>query len=131
MTLERKIKTGKILFAVMMLVGGVFHFIIPTAYYVLIPEFLPQALVNALVGVLEIVIGLGLVFAQTRKRAAMGFLGLMLVFLPVHTWDVFRETPALGSTTNAVIRLFVQFLLIYGAWNFIQNLNKQATNERQ
>jgi uncharacterized membrane protein len=41
---------------------------------------------------------------------------LMIAFLPLHIVDVFKDNPAIGSTTLAYIRLPIQFILIYWAW---------------
>lgn len=40
----------------------------------------------------------------------------MIVFLPIHIWDVTKEIPAIGSKTAAGIRLGIQFLLIAAGW---------------
>jgi len=50
----------------------------------------------------------------------------MLLFLPLHFLDVFKEHPAIGSKTIALIRLPIQFLLIYCAW-YIYKTKKQQT----
>jgi len=41
---------------------------------------------------------------------------MMLVFLPLHIIDIFKENPAIGSHQAAIIRLPVQFLFIAWAW---------------
>jgi uncharacterized membrane protein len=46
----------------------------------------------------------------------LGILAMMLVFLPLHIWDIFRENPAIGSHKVALIRLPIQFVLIAWAW---------------
>jgi hypothetical protein len=48
---------------------------------------------------------------------------LMLIFLPLHTYDVFVDNPAIGSHKAAMIRLPVQFLFIAWAW-FISKKDK-------
>jgi len=40
----------------------------------------------------------------------------MLLFLPLHIWDIFREKAAIGSHQVALIRLPIQFVLIAYAW---------------
>ncbi len=54
---------------------------------------------------------------------AWGILILMLLFLPIHISDVFSETPAVGSHNAALIRLPVQFLLIFIAWKVKNNIS--------
>jgi hypothetical protein len=40
----------------------------------------------------------------------------MVLFLPLHIIDIFKETPAVGSHQAALIRLPFQFLFIAWAW---------------
>jgi len=40
----------------------------------------------------------------------------MLIFLPIHVWDGFSETPAIGSHNAAMIRLPFQGLIIFISW---------------
>lgn len=99
-----------------MIFGGVNHFRHPVMYLPFIPEFLPQQLVNQATGIIEILLGVGVFIPQFRQRAAFGIFILMIIFLPLHVWDVFRENPAIGSHKVALIRLSVQFLLIFVGW---------------
>ena len=50
------------------------------------------------------------------KTGALGIMLLMLLFLPIHVWDVFTDNPAIGSSQAALIRLPIQFLFIAIAW---------------
>ncbi|MEM7184943.1 MAG: hypothetical protein AAF518_28880 [Spirochaetota bacterium] len=104
------------LFAAFIIFGGVNHFIKPEMYFPFIPGFLPKVFVNYASGVLEIVIGIGLFIPKYRQKSAQALLLLMIVFLPLHVWDVFRDDPAIGSHKAALIRLPVQFLFIAWAW---------------
>ena len=55
------------------LVAGVNHFNTPDFYLPLIPPFFPNPeLINILSGVAEILLGLGVLYLPTRKRAAWG-----------------------------------------------------------
>ncbi|MGY8948306.1 MAG: hypothetical protein ACKVJM_07915, partial [Flavobacteriales bacterium] len=47
---------------------------------------------------------------------AWGIFILMLIFLPIHVWDVFSEHPAIGSHNAAMIRLLFQGLILFIAW---------------
>ena len=40
----------------------------------------------------------------------------MLLLLPLHIIDLFRDKPVIGSMTAAIIRIPIQFLLIFLAW---------------
>ncbi|HMV41487.1 MAG TPA: DoxX family protein [Leptospiraceae bacterium] len=104
------------LFAVFIIFGGINHFLKPSMYLPFIPNFLPKELVNYASGVLEILIGIGLLIPKYRFRSAQALLLLMIAFLPIHVWDVFRDDPAIGSHSLALVRLPFQFLFIAWAW---------------
>lgn len=104
------------LFAAFIIYGGINHFLKPTMYLPFIPNFLPKEFVNYASGILEIGIGIGLLIPHYRFRSAQALLLLMIAFLPIHVWDVFRDDPAIGSHSLALIRLPVQFLFIAWAW---------------
>ncbi len=53
---------------------------------------------------------------QWRKIVSVSILIMMLAFLPLHIWDVFRGNPAIGSHKASLLRLPFQFVLIAGAW---------------
>ena len=99
-----------------MVFGGVNHFIKPEMYAPFIPDFLPNVALNYLAGMAEIVLGIGVFIPKFRSMATLGILVMMLVFLPLHIIDVFKENPAIGSHQVALIRLPVQFLFIAWAW---------------
>ena len=85
---------------------------------------MPLILTNILTGIVELGLGIGLLFKKYRKQAAFGVFLLMIAFLPLHFIDVFKDHPAIGSKTVAMIRLPLQFVLIYWAWYIFQQ-NKQ------
>lgn len=115
----------KIILGVFMIFGGVQHFIKPTFYLPFVPTFLPfPIMIIYLSGILEI--GLGILLFLNTKYAKLGALGvfyLMLLFLPVHIWDVFSSNPAIGSHTAALIRLPFQFLFIAWAWKIHKEIS--------
>lgn len=102
--------------AAMMLLGALGHFIAPAEYNAMIPEFISSSLANILAGIVEGVIGVALLLPRYRKWGGLGFMFLMIAFLPIHVWDVTRDEPAIGSTIGAWIRLPLQFVFIYAGW---------------
>jgi uncharacterized membrane protein len=104
------------IFGGFMVFAGIVHFANPTMFLPFIPDFLPREAINYAGGVVEILVGAGVFFLPTRKLALLGILLLMWAFLPLHTADIFKENPAVGSHTIAYIRLPLQFILIYWAW---------------
>ena len=103
-------------FAAIMLLGAYFHVANPNFYKPLVPPFIPLNVANILSTIAEAAIGIALLVPSLRKWGALGFLLLMIAFLPLHTWDLFREKPAMGSQTAAIIRFVIQLVVIYGGW---------------
>jgi uncharacterized membrane protein len=111
------IKIWTIALGVLMTAAGVAHFVVTRKYLPIVPRFLPQRFVIVIAsGVVEFVAGVGLFFPFVRKEAAFVVLVLMVGFLPLHAWDLFRDRPAIGPRWVAVIRFALQFLLIYWPW---------------
>ena len=108
------------LIAVWMIGGGVAHFMTPSAFYAIVPNVFPKDFVIYASGVAELLVGVGILIPKTRAIAGLGFAALCLCFLPLHVWDVFRETPAIGPLPISIIRVFVQFLLIWIGWRVWQ-----------
>ena len=114
--MQNRIKTiFAILLGLFMVYGGVNHFMKPLIYLPFVPSILPyREMIVTLSGALEVLIGIGLLFPRFRKCSAFAVLALMVLFLPIHIWDIFRTNPAIGSHAAALIRVPIQFLFI--AW---------------
>ena len=111
----------KIIFGVFLCYTGFMHFKKPFFFNGFIPDFLPKLTVNYFFGVIEFILGFGLFFHQTTKNAALGIFILMTLFLPIHIWDVLKEKPAIGSKKLAMIRIPIQFLLMYVSYLIYEN----------
>lgn len=71
------------------IIAGLNHFVLPHFYYPLIPEYLPfPVTINYASGVIEVALGVGLLFAQIRKLAAWGIIILMVLFIPSHVYFI-------------------------------------------
>ena len=114
--MEGLILVLKIIFGVFFMYAGGMHFKKPKFFNGFIPNFLPKLTVNYVFGFIEFVLGIGLFLNQTTKNAALGTFVLMLLFLPVHIWDLTKKRPAIGSKKLAIIRIPLQFLLMYCAY---------------
>ena len=88
--------------AALMLLGAYGHIANPDFYGPMIPAFIPVGFANWASVIVEAAIGIGLIIPATRKLAAWGFFLLMIVFLPIHIWDLFQENPVVGSKQAAV-----------------------------
>jgi uncharacterized membrane protein len=115
------------LLALVIILGGLQHFINTSFYFPFVPNFLPyKQVIIYLSGIIEIVLGVSLL--MNKKYAKFGALGVfvaMLVFLPIHISDVFLTNPAIGTHKAAVIRLPIQFLLIGLAYKTYIDLIKK------
>ncbi len=122
MNITNKIWIGvRVLFALFMIMGGVQHLLKPDFYLPFVPSFLPfSTAIVYLSGLVEIILGLLLLIKNYAEYAALGLFVLMLLFLPIHVWDVISDTPAIGSHKSALIRLPFQFLFLAIAWKIKQ-----------
>lgn len=104
------------IFGLLMILAGINHFLKPAMYAPFIPDWLPLLAVNYFTGIIEALIGAGVLIKISRRIAGILLVLLMVFFLPFHLIDVFRSHPAIGSHLLAWIRLPLQFVLIYWAW---------------
>lgn len=111
----------KIIFGVFFCYAGFMHFKKPIFFNGFIPDFLPKLIVNYIFGVIEFILGIGLFFKLSEKNAAYGIFLLMILFLPIHIWDVFKEKPAIGSKKLAMIRIPIQLLFMYISYLLYEN----------
>ena len=81
------------------------------------PKFLPaHDLLIYLSGIAEILLGIGILFPQTRNLALWGIIAMLLVFLLVHINMLFPANSLGISAWILWLRLPIQFLLIYWAY---------------
>ncbi|MCX6118951.1 MAG: DoxX family protein [Proteobacteria bacterium] len=111
---------GKLLFALLFILGGVNHFIDPNFYLKMMPEYIPMHLEMIYIsGVFEILLGLGLLIPKYSRLAAFGLILLLIAVFPANlnmalNASQFSEIPEIGLW----VRLPVQFLLIWWAWTY-------------
>lgn len=105
-----------IVFGAFFMFAGTMHIIKPRIFKHFIPDFFPKKITNYIVGIIEFGLGFGLFFTQTTTYASLGILVLMILFLPIHIWDVTKDRPAIGSKKVAIIRIPLQFVLMYCAY---------------
>jgi uncharacterized membrane protein len=107
--------------AAMYIIAGSFHFIKPKAYLRIMPRYLPAPkLLIVLSGVSEVLLGIGLLFEETKALAIYGIIAMLLVFLLVHFYMLSSKKAAAGFPVWAlIIRLPLQFVLIWWAYFYI------------
>ena len=97
---------------------GVVHFTHTGFYRPFMPKFLPaHNLLIYLSGVAEILLGIGVLFPQTRILALWGIIAILIFFLIVHVNMLFPSNGLGISPWIRWLRIPIQFLLIY--WAFI------------
>lgn len=112
-----------IIFGIILLGAAYNHIVNAEIYLAMIPKFIPVLFADLFAVVSEALVGILLLISKTRKYGAIGFTILMVIFLPLHIWDVLRvnnhENPLVKNMTVAVIRLVIQFIVIgLGYWMY-------------
>ena len=67
-------------------------------------------------GVAEIVLGIGVIFPQTRSFALCGLIAMLIIFLIVHVNMLFPGNQLGISPWILWLRIPIQFILIYWAY---------------
>jgi uncharacterized membrane protein len=111
---------GLYIMALLYVAAGIYHFVNPKFYLFIMPPYIPNhALMVTLSGVAEIVLGIGLLFPQTRSIAAWGIILMLIVFFSVHIYMLMDEVKfAKVSLIFRWIRIPLQFLLIWWAYSY-------------
>lgn len=110
----------RIFIALLLLFGGVQHFINMEYYLPFLPTFLaykPFVIYSS--GIIEILLGISLLIPKTKQLASWVCVILMCLILPIHIVDLYTETIIMGTHQAAIIRLIVQLLLIALAVCFV------------
>jgi uncharacterized membrane protein len=84
------------------------------------PKFLPwhfELIIAS--GVTEILLGLGVFFKKFRKISLIGIILMLTIFLIVHFNMLIPENSLGNPTYLLLIRIVIQFGLIYWAWRNI------------
>jgi uncharacterized membrane protein len=105
--------------------SGIYHFVNPAFYEMIMPEWLPcHSVLNTLGGISEILLAAMLLSDKTRKVSSYLIILMLVVFLfLIHipmAIDFYRtDNPGL---TISIIRLPIQFILIWWAWLYTKPL---------
>ncbi len=97
--------------------AGIMHLIKPGFFLKIMPPFIPyhKELVF-LSGIAEILLGVGLLFPDTRSMAAIGLVILLIMVFPANIYMAFGEKFQSISPLIRFGRLPLQYLLIWWAW---------------
>lgn len=110
--------------ALLFVVAGTLHFLIPAPYLGIMPRWLPaHAALVAISGAAEIAGGIGLLPPQTRRAAGIGLIVLLVAVFPANIQMLLlyraRGVPWWGELL-LWLRLPLQLLLIWGVWRVSQ-----------
>lgn len=109
-----------ILMAAIYCFTGVGHFLKPGLFLKITPKWVPYPVkVNIIVGVIEIVLGIALLFNTTRSYAAIGIIVLLIAVFPANIYHFQLSRKKGKNIIPTLIRIPVQALLIYWAYTFI------------
>jgi uncharacterized membrane protein len=120
---SRAIKTGlRFLLAGAMVYVGVLHFVDPEPFVKIVPAALPapRTLVHVS-GFFEILGGLGLLLARTRRAAAWGLIALYVAVFPANVNMALNNLPMGDKVIPPIVlwgRLPLQLVFIAWAWWF-------------
>ncbi len=95
---------------------GINHFILQDTFVRMMPDYLPAHLfLVQLSGVIEVVLGAGLLVPRTRRAAAWGYLALVVAVFPanIHMALHPEDWPQLPE---AALWLRLPFQLVFAAW---------------
>lgn len=126
--MKNLLKISKIVLSLLFILAGINHFRSPEPYLSLIPLYVPYpTLMNYLSGIIEIILGVALLFKYSQKTAAWGIIFLMIAFIPAHIYMIqkapFTMGAALITPAIAWIRLPLQGILIVWAYIYTKNRN--------
>lgn len=107
--------------SVLFISAGLYHFINPKMYEKIIPPFfIPKKMINIGVGLLEVLLGVGLLFTTTQSISALGIIILLIAVFPSNLYMCMNQKASLGVPKVILyLRLPLQFLLIYWAYSNI------------
>jgi len=100
--------------------AGALHFVIPGFYLGMMPRWLPaHALLVQVSGIAEIVGGIGVAYAPTRRAAAWGLIALLVAVFPANIQMLLSALDAHAATSSVIAltaRLPFQPLMIWWVW---------------
>ena len=107
--------------AAMYIIAGLMHFIKPKVYLRIMPLYLPRpALLVALSGVAEIILGIGLCFSVTKDLSIYGIILMLTIFLLVHFYMLSGKKASAGVPRFVLLlRIPLQFGLMYWAYVYL------------
>ncbi len=110
------------LMAAIYVLAGLNHYLRPGIYKRIIPPYIPfPKAVNYIVGFLEFILGIGLIYEQTQIISAWGIIVLLILVFPSNVYMLREKKARLGVPKwLLILRLPLQLLLILWAYYYIR-----------
>lgn len=106
--------------AALMVSAGIGHFVFDDDFASIVPAALPAPYAIVYVtGVMEILLGLGLLVDRTRRPTALALIPFLVAVFPANVNMAVNAIPAFGASTDPWLlygRLPLQLVLIGWAW---------------
>lgn len=108
--------------ALLYILAGIFHFLKPKMYMRIMPDYLPNhRLLVRLSGEAEILLGILLCIPATKNLSIYGIILMLIIFLLVHFHMLSSKKAGAGLPRwLLIIRIPLQFLLMYWAWYYLK-----------
>jgi uncharacterized membrane protein len=116
-----------VILALFFIFAGLYHFINPDFYAPLIPKYIPKTVsINYAVGLLELLLGLLVLFPSYRRRSCYGIILLLIQLISSHIFFIQQGScvanslcvPSWISWSRLVL---IHPLLIYWAYSVSKN----------
>ncbi len=111
---------ARVVLGLLFLVAGVLHFAVTPAYLKMMPPLLPWPVALIYVsGAAEVLGGIGLLIAGTRRAAAWGLVALLIAVWPANVYMAMAHVAApgvFGQSWAQWARIPLQVPLIWWAW---------------
>lgn len=114
-------ETGLYIMSAIYILAGIMHFITPKTYLKIMPPYIPAHKTMVLLsGIIEIILGVGLLFDQSRFYAAFGIILLLIFVFPANIYMAKRMMEKKSKNRwIAYLRLPLQFVLMYWAYLYV------------
>jgi uncharacterized membrane protein len=100
--------------------AGISHFRSPKFFLKITPTWVPAPeKVNLMVGAIEIALAIGILIPQTRSMAAYGIIALLVAVFPANVYHFQKALQKKKHVIPTLIRLPIQFILVYWAYSFV------------
>lgn len=103
--------------AILYILAGINHFVMPRFYISIIPPFLPfPKLINWVSGIAEVVLGIGLLIPSYSTLSAWGIILLLIAVYPANIYHFMKGWRKKKMIWVLLLRLPLQFVLIWWAY---------------